>query len=78
VPTPALQWEKDGVDIDGATGATLVLAGVTLGDAGTYICVATNSEGSATSDAAILTVNMPATGIYRFAGLGQNPMLLLP
>ena len=78
VPTPALQWQKDGMDIAGATGATLVLAGVTLGDAGTYTCVATNSEGSATSDAAILTVNTPAIGIYRFAGLGLNPMLLLP
>jgi hypothetical protein len=77
-PTPALQWQKDGMDIAGATGATLVLAGVTLGDAGTYTCVATNSEGSATSDAAILTVNTPAIGIYRFAGLGLNPMLLLP
>jgi hypothetical protein len=78
VPTPTLQWQKDGVDIDGATGATLVLSGVQPSDAGTYTCIATNSEGSATSGAAILSVNMPVTGIYRFAGLGFNPMLLLP
>lgn len=80
VPTPTLQWQKNGVDIAGATSATLVLSGVQSADAGTYTCVATNTEGTATSDGAALTVTVPGVaGIYRFAASAlSNPMVLLP
>ncbi len=60
-PAPTLQWQKGGANISGATSATLTLTSLTLGDAGSYTAVATNSAGSATSSAAVLTVTAPAT-----------------
>ena len=59
-PTPTYQWAKGGVNISGATSATLSLSNVQAGDAGTYTAVATNSAGSATSTGAVLTVNAAA------------------
>lgn len=59
-PTPTLQWQRDGVDLPGATSATLQLSGVTSADAGNYRVVAVNSAGTATSNAAALTVTQPA------------------
>jgi len=63
-PAPAYQWQSapnasdTWTDIPGATSATLTLNSVTLAMNGTqYRCVATNSEGHATSDAATLAVN---------------------
>ncbi|BET67442.1 hypothetical protein ASA1KI_23600 [Opitutales bacterium ASA1] len=56
VPTPTLQWTKDGVAIPGATGSSLSLLLVGAQQAGVYAVVATNSEGSATSTAATLVV----------------------
>jgi hypothetical protein len=56
VPTPALQWMKDSVALDGATDATLTLPQAQLADAGAYTVVATNSVGTATSAAAELVV----------------------
>lgn len=50
------QWRKDGSDIPGATSASLAVAGVQDGDAGTYTVVVTNAAGSATSEGAALTV----------------------
>jgi hypothetical protein len=55
-PAPTFQWRKNGVNIAGATGATLELDNVQLDAAGTYTVVATNSAGSATSSGAVLTV----------------------
>ena len=59
-PAPTLQWQKNGVDVAGATGDTLRLSNVTAADAGNYRVIATNASGSATSDAAALTVTTPA------------------
>jgi hypothetical protein len=56
-PAPALQWRKGEVNISGATSSSLVLTNVQFSDAGSYDCVATNDEGTATSNAATLTVN---------------------
>jgi hypothetical protein len=56
-PAPSYQWKKAGIDISGATTATLALNNVQLADAATYTAVATNSAGSATSNGATLTVN---------------------
>ncbi len=60
-PTPTFQWQKDGVDIPGATSTAYTIASVTANDAGNYAAVATNSAGSATSNAATLTVSAGVT-----------------
>jgi len=59
-PTPTYQWQKGGVNIAGATGATYSIANVVAGDAGNYTLIATNSAGSATSNVAALTVSAPS------------------
>ena len=50
------QWKKDGVDVAGATSATLVINPVTTSSGGQYTVVVTNSADSKTSDPATLTV----------------------
>ncbi len=51
------QWRKDGDDIPGANWATLTICPVQESDAGSYDCVVSNDCGSATSDAAVLTID---------------------
>ena len=57
------QWRKDGAAlsdggiVSGAGNETLTLAGVGVGEAGSYDVVVTNSAGSATSVAAVLVVH---------------------
>ena len=51
-----LQWTRDGVAIAGANAPMLTLVNVQPSDAGSYMLTATNPAGSATSDAATLTV----------------------
>ncbi|HWA27416.1 MAG TPA: pectinesterase family protein [Lacunisphaera sp.] len=58
-PAPTYQWQKDGVDLPGATSGTLSLTNVQAANAGSYRMVATNSAGTATSNAATLTVREP-------------------
>ncbi len=60
------QWRKAGVAIAGnpsATTDTLTLTSVVTADAADYDCVVTNVAGSATSDAATLTVNKAAATV---------------
>ncbi len=59
-PTPTYQWAKGGVNLSGATNATLTLSNVQAANAGTYTAVATNSAGTATSAGAVLTVSASA------------------
>lgn len=51
------QWMKSGVNISGATSATLTLTSVTTASAGGYSVRVSNSAGSVTSASATLTVN---------------------
>jgi plastocyanin len=51
------QWKKNTTNIPGANAASLTLNAVTVADAGSYTVTVTNSAGSVTSDAAVLTVN---------------------
>ncbi|MFO1451546.1 MAG: immunoglobulin domain-containing protein [Opitutaceae bacterium] len=55
-PTPTFQWRKDGTNLSGATSASLTLSSVQLSDAGSFSVVVSNPLGTATSDAAFLTV----------------------
>jgi hypothetical protein len=60
--TPPLtyQWRKNGVNIPGATSSSYQLSGVQTTDAGSYSVVVSNSAGSAESNAASLSVSVPA------------------
>jgi cyclophilin family peptidyl-prolyl cis-trans isomerase len=53
----ALQWKKDGVDLVGKTSSTLPLTNFQAADAGSYTVVATNAEGTTTSEAAVLSLS---------------------
>ncbi len=71
------QWRKGGVPINTTTNpsaatGTLTLSGVQDGDAGSYDCVVTTPCGSATSDAAVLTIAPCACGLSDVAGPGQS------
>ena len=58
------QWQRGGVDLAGETAASYTLASAQLADNGAqFRCVVTNAYGSATSNAAALTVtsNQPPT-----------------
>lgn len=57
-PTPTYQWSKDSNPIIGATNTTYTIASVQTTDQGSYTVKATNSAGNATSNAAVLTVNV--------------------
>ncbi len=57
LPAPTFQWRKNGAALAGQTNATLMLTGVTLGNAGTYTVVVRNVYGVATSANAELILN---------------------
>jgi hypothetical protein len=60
-PAPTYLWKKNTLAMPGQTNASLVLANVQSIDAGSYTVVATNASGTATSNAAVLTVATPPT-----------------
>ena len=73
--TITYQWNENGVPILGATSPTLTLTNVQLTDAGSYTLTASNSAGSATSSAAVLTVTptIPVVNSsYNLVGFGGN------
>ena len=55
------QWRRDGLDLPGATNATLTFASVATNDAGSYSVRVANQVGAVTSSSATLTVLVPAT-----------------
>jgi hypothetical protein len=63
VPTPTFQWQKGGVPISGATGATYTIASAVLADAATYTVVATNgiSPAATSSGATLVVTPIPLT-----------------
>jgi len=52
----AYRWQKDGVDVPGATSPTLTVSGITLATAGSYRLRVSNAVGVALSDAAFLLI----------------------
>jgi hypothetical protein len=67
------QWKKDGLNVPGATAATLSLTNVYFTDAGSYMLWATNAVGHTNTAAATLTVMPPPT----FANLTNDLVLHL-
>ena len=53
------QWKKNGNVINNATNSTFTIASTTIADAGNYLCVATNMEGSTASQPASLAIMAP-------------------
>ncbi len=51
------QWKKDQINITGGTGASLTLGNVSAASAGSYTVQVSNSAGSVTSAAAVLSIN---------------------
>ncbi len=78
LPVPTYQWQKNSVDIAGATGATLTLSNVALTDSGTYTVIATNTLGSATSNNAVLTVVIGFAPVFTTSPVGATILLNNP
>ena len=55
------QWQKNQVDLAGATSASYTLANPTAADAGKYRVVVRNNAGTTTSNEATLTITAPNT-----------------
>lgn len=55
-PITSYQWYKDGSGILGATSPTYSIPSVAFADRGTYVVVVSNSLGSVTSNAAVVSV----------------------
>ncbi|HMJ88732.1 MAG TPA: immunoglobulin domain-containing protein, partial [Candidatus Acidoferrum sp.] len=56
-PPISYQWQRDGSDIPGATGATLTLSNVSAAAAGTYAVLVRNPTSAVLSSNAVLDVN---------------------
>jgi len=76
-----IQWLKDGVEIAGETGQTLILTDATTADEGVYSVRLTNDVGTVTSEAASLTIDDSATSALvnlatrGFVGSGADIMI---
>src|ERR1700693_4418451 len=66
------QWRFNGVDISGATGATLQIANVQTTNSGYYLAVAMNSTGWVPSRIAYLALDYPYDGAVP-SGAGALP-----
>jgi len=68
----AYQWQRDQVDISGATSSTFNTGPTALADDGAlFRCVVTNNEGQAISDEALLTVE-DYSGVVRIMPCGDS------
>jgi hypothetical protein len=69
LPLSTYQWYKDGISLDSATNYNLTLTPLALANAGNYWAVVSNSQGSVTSNPALLIVNPAGVSI------GLHPFL---
>jgi len=76
-PAPTYQWRQGGENLSGETSSVLALDNLTTG--GVFDCVATNSEGTATSDEAVVTVlapgGLPSSNPIRSARFPQRALI---
>jgi hypothetical protein len=63
--TLTYQWKKNGTNISAATTSTLSFAALAIADAGSYTCVVTDGPDSATSAAAVLTLDSIVAHVTR-------------
>ena len=69
------QWQRNGVDIPGATNSAYITPPVSVADSGTkYACVISAGAASATSTPAVLTV-IDTASPYAAAVLADNPLV---
>lgn len=68
-PPPVLQWQKDGVNIPGATASVFTISSVKDDDAGRYRVIASNAGGVVTSEFAQLTVEAAPAVTARLVNL---------
>lgn len=79
----AYQWRKDGVNLAGATAATLTINNLSATNAGSYTVVITNAVGTITSNPAVLALVTASTvgrlvnmSIRTGAGTGDNTLIV--
>lgn len=72
------RWQKNGVDIAGATKTNLVLLNVQIGDSGEYAVIVSNALGTVPSPKAKLTVKPIVVSINNVAVEGTNYAALGP
>lgn len=80
VPAAGYQWQTNGVNITGATSASLTVSGVTFAQNGyVYSLIATNSLGL-TTNSMTLTVTVPPaiTGLYSQSGTVGDTVTISP
>ncbi len=68
----AFQWQREGIDLVGATNSSYTLVHVRKSDAGVYRVIVSNAVGSETSSNAVLTV-VPGYTFTTLAGLAGTP-----
>ncbi len=71
-PEVAYQWQRNGIEISGATSSTLRLAPLNAGHAGQYTVVVSNGAGRVTSAEAALAVLARSYAGFWFGTLGDN------
>jgi hypothetical protein len=63
-PVPTFQWKKNGSNISGATSTNYTISSMTTNDAGSYVLVASNTNGTATSESTYV----------KYFGQGSQPL----
>jgi len=72
-PTLTYQWKRNSVDIFGATAASYMVSSVTAADSGAqFLCVVTNTFGTASSNPATLTVTSNSGGLIGYWGFDEG------
>jgi len=69
------QWQKNGVNLGGATNMQLTINPVLSMDAGAYTCMVTGANGSVVSGPATLTVSSPGPILIEAAHSGRNVVI---
>jgi hypothetical protein len=71
-PPLSYQWQRNGVDIPGATGATYTLAGANLGDDGAQFGVRVTAANGATTASSLLSVSSAPGVVFQDADFVES------